>query len=412
MTGITDSALSAATTYFYRVIAVRDGVDSVPSAVASATTILDPPATPPSLSVQAHSTEIALMWTDVATETGYRIERSDDGGTGWVTVGTAGQDVTSFTDAGLTPGTGYAYRVIAVNAGGESIPSTPAFTTTASRGRGDAGRTPCELISLESRAFGTTGLEVPAVGLGTWSTFDVPRTEEADARLVVQAALDAGTRVMDSSPMYGRAEGVLGRALGDRRDDAIVATKIWSSSVEEGRAQFAAQLGFYGGRIDLLQVHNLVAWREHLTWMEAERDAGRIGMIGATHWNPSAFGELAEVMQTGRIVAIQIPWNPLEREAEQRILPLAEDLGLGVLAMRPYGEGDLLRHTPATEDLEPLGVASWAEALLRWCLSDPRVHVPIPATRSPDHAAENAAAGDGRVFDADERAMVERLAGA
>ena len=182
--------------------------------------------------------------------------------------------------------------------------------------------------------------------MGTWSTFDVPRTEEADARLVVQAALDAGTRVMDSSPMYGRAEGVLGRALGDRRDDAIVATKIWSSSVEEGRAQFAAQLGFYGGRIDLLQVHNLVAWREHLTWMEAERDAGRIGMIGATHWNPSAFGELAEVMQTGRIVAIQIPWNPLEREAEQRILPLAEDLGLGVLAMRPYGEGDLLRHTP------------------------------------------------------------------
>ena len=130
VTGFTDSSLSAATTYFYRVIAVREGVDSVPSAVASATTILDPPATPPSLSVQAHSTEIALMWTDVATETGYRIERSDDGGTGWVTVGTAGQDVTSFTDAGLTPGTGYAYRVIAVNAGGESIPSTPAFTTT------------------------------------------------------------------------------------------------------------------------------------------------------------------------------------------------------------------------------------------------------------------------------------------
>ena len=248
--------------------------------------------------------------------------------------------------------------------------------------------------------------------MGTWSTFDVPHTEEADARLVVQAALDAGTRVMDSSPMYGRAEGVLGRALGDRREDAIVATKIWSSSVEEGRAQFAAQLDFYGGRVDLLQVHNLVAWREHLPWMEAERDAGRIGMLGATHWNPSAFGELAEVMQTGRIVAIQIPWNPLEREAEQRILPLAADLGLGVLAMRPYGEGDLLRRAPAAEDLEPLGVASWAEALLRWCLSDPRVHVPIPATRSPAHAAENAGAGDGRVFDADERALVERLAGA
>jgi hypothetical protein len=131
VTGFRDSALSAATTYFYRVIAIRDGVDSVPSAVASATTIVDPPATPALLTAQAlSSSEIALSWGDVATETGYRIERSDDGGTGWITIGTAGQDVTSFTDTGLVPGTGYAYRVIAINAGGESVPSTPAFTTT------------------------------------------------------------------------------------------------------------------------------------------------------------------------------------------------------------------------------------------------------------------------------------------
>ena len=137
VTAFTDSALSAATTYFYRVIAVRDGVDSVPSAVASATTTLDPPATPSLLTAQAQSSsEIELSWEDVPTETGYRIERSDDGGTGWNTIGTAGQDVTSFIDAGLVPGTGYAYRVIAVNAGGESVPSTPAFTTTTSA---DAG---------------------------------------------------------------------------------------------------------------------------------------------------------------------------------------------------------------------------------------------------------------------------------
>ena len=130
VTEFTDTTLSAATTYFYRVIAVRGGADSVPSAVASATTILDPPATP-SLTAQAvSSTEIFLSWSDAATATGYRIERSDDGGTGWATVGTAGQDVTSFTDTGLSPGTGYAYRVIAINAGGESVPSTPAFTTT------------------------------------------------------------------------------------------------------------------------------------------------------------------------------------------------------------------------------------------------------------------------------------------
>ena len=136
VTGFTDSALSAATTYFYRVIAVRDGVDSVPSAIASATTIVDPPETPTLTAEALSSTEILLTWSHGATATGYRIERSDDGGTGWVTIGTAGQDVTSFTDTGLVPGTGYAYRVIAINAGGESVPSTPVFTTTTSA---DAG---------------------------------------------------------------------------------------------------------------------------------------------------------------------------------------------------------------------------------------------------------------------------------
>ena len=140
VTGFTDSALLAATTYFYRVIAVRDGVDSMPSAVASGTTILDPPETPTLTAEALSSTEILLTWSHGATATGYRIERSDDGGTGWVTIGTAGQDVTSFTDTGLVPGTGYAYRVIAINAGGESGPSTPAFTTT---NTADAG-TPVE----------------------------------------------------------------------------------------------------------------------------------------------------------------------------------------------------------------------------------------------------------------------------
>ena len=265
---------------------------------------------------------------------------------------------------------------------------------------------------MESRVFGSSGVEVPVVGLGTWSTFDLAPADESIARDVVSAAFVAGTRVVDSSPMYGRAEGVLGRALGARRSEAFVATKIWTPSVEEVRDQFASQLADFGGRVELLQVHNLVAWREHLAWMQEERDAGRIGLLGATHWNPAAFDDLAEVMRSGSIAAIQIPWNPLEREAEREILPLAADLGLGVLAMRPFGEGSLVGRSPSARDLEPLGVGSWAEALLRWCLSDPRIHVPIPATRVPDHASANAAAGDGRVFDAGERALVERLAGA
>jgi aryl-alcohol dehydrogenase-like predicted oxidoreductase len=263
---------------------------------------------------------------------------------------------------------------------------------------------------MRTRAFGATGLAVPVIGLGTWATFDLPAGQEAIAAEVVAASLDAGVRVVDSSPMYGRAEKVLGRALGARRDGAIVATKIWTPSVEEGKQQFAAQLAFYGGRVDVLQIHNLVAWREHLAWMEPERDAGRIGIIGATHYRAASFGELAEVMRTGRIGAIQVPWNPRESDAGSQILPLAQDLGLGVIAMRPFAEGGLLAGLARTEPPAELGMHSWAEALLRWCVSDERVHVAIPATRDPGHARANAAAGDDRTLTSEERDVIARLA--
>jgi aryl-alcohol dehydrogenase-like predicted oxidoreductase len=220
---------------------------------------------------------------------------------------------------------------------------------------------------------------MPVVGLGTWQTFDVGHGGEASARAVVEAVLDAGTRLFDSSPMYGRAEGVLGRALGERRAEALVATKIWTPARDRARRQLEDQLGFYG-RVELEQIHNLVAWEEHLPWLEEERGAGRIDLIGATHYDPSAFGELERVMATGRIDSIQIPYNPLEREAERRILPLAAELDLGVIAMRPLGGGSLTRRHDASE-------------LLKWVLSDERVHVAIPATSSPAHARANAAAG-------------------
>jgi aryl-alcohol dehydrogenase-like predicted oxidoreductase len=267
---------------------------------------------------------------------------------------------------------------------------------------------------MEHRDLGQSGLQVPVVGMGTWRTFDVSgAAHEHNARAIVDAALAAGANFLDSSPMYGQAERVLGLALAGRRDQAIVATKVWTPSTAEGEAQAQRALGYFGGRIDLYQIHNLVDWREHLTTLEWLRDAGQVGAIGATHYSPSAFDELAVVMRTGRIGAIQIPYNPFERAVERLILPLAAELRLGVVVMRPFGEGGLLRQMPSPVDLAPLrpfGVMTWPQALLKWVLSDVRCHVAIPATSHPEHMEGNAAAGEPPWFGPQERAYVTRLA--
>jgi aryl-alcohol dehydrogenase-like predicted oxidoreductase len=267
---------------------------------------------------------------------------------------------------------------------------------------------------MERRTLGRSGLEVPVVGMGTWRTFDVRGAAgERNARAIVDAALAAGANFFDSSPMYGAAERVLGAALAGRRDAALVATKIWADSPEQGRAQAEQALGYFGGTIDFYQVHNLLRWPEQLALLERLRDEGRVRAVGATHYSPAAFGELRRVIETGRIAAIQIPYNPRERDVERVILPLAAELGLGVVVMRPFGEGNLLLRPPPAEALAPLrpfGVTTWPQALLKWAISDPRCHVAIPATSRPERMAENAAAGDPPWFGAAERELVARLA--
>jgi diketogulonate reductase-like aldo/keto reductase len=249
----------------------------------------------------------------------------------------------------------------------------------------------------------------PVVGLGTWNTFG---GHAALAREVVDAALSSGCRLVDTSPMYGSAERSLGAALDGRRGQASVASKVWAPSEAEGRAQYETQRRLFG-RVDVQQVHNLVAWREHVRWLEPEREAGEIDRLGVSHYSPSAFGELATALRSGRFDVAQIPLNPHERAAEREVLPLAAELGVAVIVMQPLGEGRLVEHSPAEYALRPLhafGVQTWPQALLKWVLSDDRVDAVIPGTHRPERVRENAAAGSPPWFDAEARAYVERLA--
>ena len=256
---------------------------------------------------------------------------------------------------------------------------------------------------MEERRLG------PVVGLGTRRTFGA---DKSLAREVVGSALAAGTHVFDSSPMYHGAEASLGAALDGRRGRATIATKIWTHDVEDGRRQFSDQVALFC-RVEIEQVHNLVAWREHLPWLAREQDEGRIDRLGVTHYDSSAFGELAVALRTGRFQTLQVPLNPRERECERTLLPLAEELDVAVIVMRPLGAGVLTRRAPDARAVEPLrafGIETWAQALLKWALSDERVDVVIPATGRPERAAENAAAGSPPWLGPDERALVERLA--
>ena len=205
---------------------------------------------------------------------------------------------------------------------------------------------------MDHRQLGRTPLSVPVIGLGTWQTFDVA----GDRRAIVDEALGAGIRLFDSSPMYGRAEDVLARSLGNRRGEALIATKIWTGSQSEGRQQAEHALRLFG-RVDIYQVHNLVNWRSQLRMLERLKGEGKVDAVGATHYQPSAFDELCEVMRTGHLDMVQLPYTPMLRDAERRVLPLAEELGIGVLIHSPLRFG-ALDHRPEPAFLEELGVAT------------------------------------------------------
>ncbi|HSF06125.1 MAG TPA: aldo/keto reductase [Methylomirabilota bacterium] len=247
--------------------------------------------------------------------------------------------------------------------------------------------------------------------MGTWQTFDV--RDPGLVQPVTDAMLAHGGTFVDSSPMYGAAERVLAITLGPRRQDVVVATKVWTSSAREAREQIRRALEWYGGMVDLYQIHNLEAWETHLPYLEELKKQGRIRAIGITHWSRARFAEMAAIVETGRVDAIQVPYNPQEREVETDLLPLVSARDVGVVLMRPLGQGALARRPPPARELaflEDYGLRTWAQALLNWGVSDPRVTVSIPATRDVAHAVDNCAVGGARRFDAAARERVAALA--
>lgn len=268
---------------------------------------------------------------------------------------------------------------------------------------------------MTQRTIPVSGERIPVIGLGTWQTFDVgpAETERAPLREVLRLFLAHGGRVVDSSPMYGSAESVLGDLAAELRahDRLFLATKVWTGGEAAGVRQMEESLErMRARRLDLVQVHNLLDWRTHLKTLRAWKEQGRVRYLGVTHYTASAYKELERVMESEPLDFVQLNYSIAEREAERRLLPLARERGIAVLANRPFAKAGLFRRVrgralPAWA--AEFDCASWAQFFLKFVIGHPAVTCAIPATSNPKHAVDNMQAGYGRLPDG---AMRQRMA--
>lgn len=272
-----------------------------------------------------------------------------------------------------------------------------------------------------TRPVPSSGEALPLVGLGSWITFNVGDDQVArDACAQVMGAFfAAGGRMIDSSPMYGSSQSVIGYGLAKlgRPAGLFAADKVWISSASRGPAQIEASRQAWGvPRFDLLQVHNLLSWDAHLRTLLAMKAEGQLRYVGITTSEGRRHGEFEQIMRAQPLDFVQVTYNILDREAEARILPLARDRGMAVIVNRPFRRGDLIRkfaRYPLPGWAADIGCASWAQVLLKFIISHPAVTCAIPATTRVDHVRENLAASAGQLPDAAMRARmiahVERL---
>ncbi len=276
------------------------------------------------------------------------------------------------------------------------------------------------LPKLDTRPIPSSGEPLPVIGFGTWQAFDIGDnpTARAERENVLRLLFEAGGKLIDSSPMYGRSEGVVGDLLAKMgaRDKAFLATKVWTWGREQGIGQMEQSMArFRADTIDLMQIHNLVDWRTHLKTLRAWKEQKRFRYIGITHHTDAALDDLMAVMQTEPIDFVQMAYSIRGRNAEDRLLPLAADKGIAVIVNRPYDGGGAFRAV-RTETLPgwapEFGIASWGQFFLKYILSHPAVTCVIPGTSKVEYAVDNLAAGHGRLPDAATRAkMIEIMTG-
>lgn len=264
------------------------------------------------------------------------------------------------------------------------------------------------------RAIPRDGRTVPVVGLGTWQAFDYADDPAADRDALATLKLVAGVGgVIDSSPMYGKSEAVLGRLLrdADPARAAFVATKVWTRGKTAGRAQIDESLRLIGrDPIDLLQVHNLLDLDTHLATLAELKATGRVRYVGVTHYAASAHADLVRAIERGTLDFVQVNYSLREREAAKTVFPAAHANGVAVLVNRPFAEGDVFRATkgkPLPDFAREIGAASWAQYALKFILGEAAVTCAIPGTRNPKHCADNLGAAFGPVPDA---ALCRRMA--
>lgn len=267
---------------------------------------------------------------------------------------------------------------------------------------------------INSRQLGTTDITLPTVGMGTRHTFDVSgRDAQAACRDLVTTAMQHGTTVFDTSPMFDESERVLGATLTARRSHAFVISGVWAWEARDGLRQIGRSLHLFDGTIDLVQVLNAVHWEAYVQPFRHMRSVGETQATGVSAEELRDLPELLRAMRSRAFDSVQIPLNPLQRTFAAQVLPLAGELELGVCAIQPFGSGALLASAPPPHELrrfQRFHCTTWAQVLLKWVLSDPRVTVVLPASSNPEHIAENAAIGRPPWFSREERLAVVALA--